>query len=38
MRFGARVRASQLGTSSLQNFNGTFIFAGGYSGAGTRAG
>ncbi len=30
MRFGARVRASQLGTSSMQNFNGTFIFAGGY--------
>lgn len=29
-RFGARVRAVQVDTQSLQNFNGTFIFAGGY--------
>ena len=29
MRFGGRVRASQLDTSSQSNFNGTFIFAGG---------
>ncbi len=29
VRFGARIRATQLDTSSVTNFNGTFIFAGG---------
>ncbi len=30
-RLGVRVRAVRLNTGSLQNFNGTFVFAGGYS-------
>jgi hypothetical protein len=30
MRLGVRIRAVRLGTESMQNFNGTFVFSGGY--------